>query len=133
MQTVSRVVRVSVWTSAVVGVTIFSGCASSGSGESVEAAASPASSQPESKGDASAPIAASSAVLEVRGMSCPKCANNINRTLAELPGVEDVAIDMGKGEVTVRLTEMGALRPSRAQLAKAITDTGFTLVSIRTP
>lgn len=75
------------------------------------------------------PIAADSATMRVNGMSCPKCANNIERQLTSLAGVESVDIDLGRGVVGVGFTP-GAPHPSEAQLAKAINNTGFTLVSI---
>ena len=77
------------------------------------------------------PIAADRATMRVNGMSCPKCANNIERQLTALAGVEGVDIDLGSGVVTARFAK-GTTHPSRAQLAKAIDNTGFTLVSIDT-
>ncbi len=78
----------------------------------------------------SEPIAASAAVLRVNGMSCPKCANNIDKQLTEVGGVERTHIDMGAGEVLVTFGGKGG-HPSRADLARAIENSGFTLVSIR--
>jgi copper chaperone CopZ len=78
-----------------------------------------------------APIASDRVVLRVNGMSCPKCANNIDKQLAGLPGVSRSAIDMGAGEVTVYFGK--GTHPSRAELRGAIERTGFTLVSINEP
>lgn len=78
------------------------------------------------------PIAENSATLRVNGMSCPKCANNIDLSLAKVPGVTDLNIDLSKGEVKVSFAEGGA-HPSRAELARAIEQTGFTLEGISTP
>lgn len=75
------------------------------------------------------PIAASGASMRVNGMSCPKCANNIERQLGALTGVQDVSIDLGAGLVRVGFTP-DETHPSRADLANAIDRTGFTLVSI---
>ena len=77
------------------------------------------------------PIAAERAILAVRGMSCPKCANNITLKLNSVPNVSDVAIDMGKGDVTVSF--VGFPHPSPSQLAQAIDASGFTLASVRVP
>jgi copper chaperone CopZ len=77
-----------------------------------------------------APIEASAAVLMVKGMSCPKCANNITLKLKEVPSVQEVLINMGIGEVIVSFGE--GQHPSRAQLASAIDRAGFTLESIST-
>ncbi|MEM1423284.1 MAG: heavy metal-associated domain-containing protein, partial [Planctomycetota bacterium] len=71
------------------------------------------------------PIASDNATLRVNGMSCPKCANSIERQLASLAGVESVAIDLGAGTVAVGFGA-GVPHPSEAQLATAIDNTGFT-------
>lgn len=78
-----------------------------------------------------APIASDSATLIVHGMSCPKCANNIDLQVREVRGVSDVEIDMRSGRV--RVAFLPGLHPSERALASAIERTGFTLVEIRTP
>lgn len=81
------------------------------------------------------PIVDTGATMRVNGMSCPKCANNIERQLAQIEGVDDIQIDLGSGVVSVGFTPDHA-HPSPAQLADAIDRTGFTLVSVhagRTP
>lgn len=88
-------------------------------------------SQDAAAGYTSAPIETSTATLVVHGMSCPLCANNVDKQLLRVEGVQDVIIDMGDGTVRVTFTE--DKRPSRAQLARAIDQTGFTLVRINTP
>lgn len=79
----------------------------------------------------STPIAADNATLGVLGMSCPKCANNIEKQLREVPGIADIHIDMGAG--AVHLGFAGGMHPSPADLARAIERTGFTLAYISTP
>lgn len=119
----------------------LAGCASSPDSDRAAQADTPARSttSPESgepggsagslrRGDTRA-ISADAAVLDVRGMSCPKCANNITLKLHSVAGVDGVEIDMGAGEVLVRTP--GPIRPSPAQLASAIEDAGFTLVGMR--
>lgn len=103
----------------------LTGCASSsGSGE--VAASDGATSETVSvQADR---IEASAAVLKVRGMSCPKCANNITLKLKEVRGVDEVLINMGIGEVIVSFDE--TVHPSRGELASAISGAGFTLESI---
>ncbi len=81
----------------------------------------------------SRPIEADEATLIVRGLSCPKCANNVNLQLDKVDGVGETHIDMGKGEVRVVFEPLAPIHPSKAQLARAITDAGFTVVDIRTP
>ena len=79
------------------------------------------------------PIEADSATLVVRGLSCPKCAYNVNLQLEKVAGVGETHIDMGAGEVKVSFDALAAQHPSRSRLAQAITDAGFTVVDIRTP
>jgi copper chaperone CopZ len=78
-----------------------------------------------------APIDSPTATLVVHGMSCPLCANNVDKQLLRVPGVQNVEIDMGDGSVRVQLAD--SPRPSKADLARAVDQTGFTLVSISTP
>ncbi len=81
--------------------------------------------------DMNGAIEGSSVTMVVHGMGCPLCANNVDRQLKALPGVRDASIDLGSGEVKVQLA--GENRPTRAQLARAVQDSGFTLVRIETP
>ncbi len=74
------------------------------------------------------PIAEAEVLLTVFGMSCPLCANNVDNTLLAIPGVEDVALDMGTGIAVVRLD--GRTPVSRRQLAAAVDRSGFSLVRI---
>lgn len=78
---------------------------------------------------AEGPLGPGPAVLVISGLSCPLCASNIDRSLARVPGVAVVGTDLSNGEVTLAIS--GQSRPSRAALAKAVEDSGFTLVSIR--
>lgn len=71
------------------------------------------------------PIAADKATLYVEGLSCPACATNVDHQLKDVQGVRFVEVDLGDG--TVDLTLGGSVRPSRATLARAIHDSGFTL------
>jgi copper chaperone CopZ len=103
----------------------LTGCASSSGGAQVAASDASASEAAVNQGER---IEASSAVLRVRGMSCPKCANNITLKLKEVQGVNEVLINMGIGEVLVSFDD--AVHPSRAELASAINGAGFTLESI---
>ncbi|MFU8828402.1 MAG: heavy-metal-associated domain-containing protein [Phycisphaerales bacterium] len=109
----------------------LTGCASSGSANT--ASASIDSNQSSQTSGAlvqtgSEPIEASSAVMQVTGMSCPKCANNITLQLKQVKGVEEVLINMGIGQVIVSFD--AETHPTRDQLASAIQRAGFTLQSI---
>lgn len=77
------------------------------------------------KGEA---IESDAVTLMVRGMSCPKCADNIDLQLRSVRGVKDVAIDLGSGEVMVKFDPL--VHPTRGDLERAIERTGFTLVSV---
>lgn len=114
---------------------VLASCASSGSGSG--AAPSDAGVHVHANGAADAaeavdlamldetPIAADKATLYVEGLSCPACATNVDHQLKDVQGVRFVEVDLGDG--TVDLTLGGSVRPSRATLARAIHDSGFTL------
>jgi copper chaperone CopZ len=77
------------------------------------------------------PIQGREAKLVVYGMSCPLCANNVDKTLLEVPGVTDVAVDMSTGIARVTLDGKTPVTPR--QLATAVDRSGFSLQSIDTP
>jgi copper chaperone CopZ len=76
-------------------------------------------------------IEESSATLWVLGMGCPQCSNNVDEQLLKVRGVESAKVDLATGKVKVALADTD--RPTRQQLAKAITDSGFTLRKIEVP
>jgi copper chaperone CopZ len=67
--------------------------------------------------------------LVVRGMSCPKCISNVDLQLKRIDGVVDPQVDMKNGRVVITVREGAS--PSRAAVARAIEDAGFTLAEIR--
>jgi copper chaperone CopZ len=67
--------------------------------------------------------------MRVNGLSCPLCAHNIDQQLMHIPGVKSVFVDLGKGEVTVAVSDENP--PDRERLSKAIADSGFSLVEIK--
>jgi copper chaperone CopZ len=67
--------------------------------------------------------------LVVHGMSCPKCISNVDLQLKRIDGVVDPKVDMKHGIVAITVRDGSA--PSRAAVAKAISDAGFTLTEIR--
>lgn len=69
------------------------------------------------------------ATLLVNGLSCPKCANNVDLQLREVVGVKATQINMSTGEVQVWFEDW--TQPSSAELSEAIERTGFTLVEVR--
>ena len=74
--------------------------------------------------DTGLPLNASQAVLTLKGMSCPLCANNVDGRLKKVDGVEEIKIDLETGQVTVRFTKPA---PTRSKLETAIKESGFTL------
>lgn len=71
------------------------------------------------------------ATLIVHGMSCPLCANNVDKQLLDVPGVSDVNVDMGTGEAKVKF--MPGAKVTKQQLADAVDKSGFTLAEVRVP
>lgn len=119
---------------AATGASALVGCASGDANNRADAEATNAGARQTGQAsvDDARPIEADSATLLVQGLSCPKCANNVDLALAKVRGVESASIDMGTGEVRVRFRD-GQSHPSRADLAAAIDRTGFTLTEIRVP
>lgn len=116
------------------GALLTAGCASSSSGGSTPTMTPPEAgtgTSPRAYLDDDRPIEGDRVVMTVHGLGCPLCAENINKTLAGLPGFAGSDVDMSTGFVTVRFR--GEQRPSRADLARAIIDSGFTLVRIDVP
>ena len=74
-------------------------------------------------------IPGDSATLVVHGMSCPLCANNVDKQLLDVKGVKAVRVDMGTGEVLVEL--IPGVVVTRDQLAGAVDRSGFTLAEVR--
>ncbi|MEI7656442.1 MAG: heavy-metal-associated domain-containing protein [Phycisphaerae bacterium] len=77
------------------------------------------------------PLEGREAVLTIFGMSCPLCANNVDKTLAAVPGVSMVHVDMGAGRARIAID--GSKPVTRRQLAAAVDRSGFTLKGIETP
>ena len=67
--------------------------------------------------------------LVVHGMSCPKCISNVELQLTRIGGIVRPTVDMKNGLVAFEVE--GGRQPSKARIASAIADSGFTLVEIR--
>ena len=63
-------------------------------------------------------------VLKVKGMSCQHCVMSGKKTLNQLDGIQNVEIDLQKGEV--RFDNTKAIAADR--IAKAIADAGYEVV-----
>jgi copper chaperone CopZ len=66
--------------------------------------------------------------LLVHGMGCPMCANNVDKQLLAVKGVQSVRVSLATGEVVVGVSARNP--PTREQLAQAIDRSGYTLVKI---
>lgn len=61
----------------------------------------------------------------VDGLSCPLCAESLRAVMRRVEGVESIRLNLDKGTVAIRI---GEPRPTRAQVAQAIDDAGFTFI-----
>ncbi|MFJ6379398.1 cation transporter [Kitasatospora sp. NPDC092039] len=77
-------------------------------------------------GAASAPAAESTltSAFQVKGMTCGHCVTSVTAELKKLAGVEEVAVDLASGKVTVGST--GPLVD--ADVAAAVDEAGYELV-----
>ena len=71
------------------------------------------------------------AVLIVKGMTCPFCTQNVDKRLEATPGVEAINIDLATGRVDVLLDPNAPA--TRSTLENAIATSGFTLDQIDIP
>jgi mercuric ion binding protein len=63
--------------------------------------------------------------LQVDGLACPFCAYGIEKKLSSIEGVDDIQVDIKKGEVIVIMAEGVPLTEDLAR--KKVKDAGFTL------
>jgi copper chaperone len=61
----------------------------------------------------------------VSGMTCGHCVNAVTSEISQLPGVDDVQVDLGSGTVTV--TSRAPL--DDAAVAAAVEEAGYEVVS----
>jgi len=64
-------------------------------------------------------------IVNVKGMSCQHCVMSVKKALNQLDGVQNVEVDLQKGEVRFENTK--ALAASRIE--KVIQDAGYEVVS----
>ena len=60
--------------------------------------------------------------IQVTGMTCGGCTNNVTRALKAIPGVGDVNVSLAAGEATVQYDER---RASPEQLKSAVKSAGY--------
>ena len=64
-------------------------------------------------------------VYTVTGMTCGHCVSSVTEEIGQIGGVQNVAVDLGSGKVTVTSDQPVADDDVRAAVAEA----GYTLVS----
>jgi copper chaperone CopZ len=62
--------------------------------------------------------------FQVTGMTCGHCERAVTEEISQIPGVRDVAVDLGSGSVTVTATKL----VDRSDIASAVDEAGYTLV-----
>lgn len=67
-------------------------------------------------------------VAQVLGMSCPLCANNIEKQLKRDKDVDKVSIDLGTGKVKVEF-KLDKANVEKS-IKKAVEDSGFTVKEV---
>lgn len=75
-------------------------------------------------GDARIASGQAEARMFVKGLSCPLCAHNLDRELLRIPGMREVSVDLGTGEV--RMIFNPNTPPTRRELVRAVEQSGFT-------
>ena len=108
---------------------LVGGCATTGSSSASSSASTAASTAASTMAIGDGTLGPGRYDLVVRGMSCPKCISNVDLQLKRIDGVANPKVDMKHGVVSVTVREGAS--PSRAEVARAIEDAGFTLVEIR--
>lgn len=61
----------------------------------------------------------------IQGMTCAHCAGAVTREVRRIEGIEDIAVDVSAGTLTVTATG----EAPDAAIATAVDEAGYTLVS----
>jgi copper chaperone len=64
-------------------------------------------------------------ILKVKGMSCQHCVMSVTKALNQLEGIQNVQVDLAKGEVRFDNTKGVA----SDRIEKAIGDAGYEVIS----
>lgn len=65
-------------------------------------------------------------IISVKGMSCDHCAQTIQKTLAELAGVQNVSVNLEKKEVVVDFDEN---QVEVAEISSKIAEAGYEVLN----
>ncbi len=69
--------------------------------------------------------------IDVRGMNCEGCANNVSNALKSVKGVQRTEIDLVKGRATIWLDDQSNDQKAiEDQIRKAITKAGYLVADI---
>ena len=63
--------------------------------------------------------------IKVRGMTCQHCVMSVRKALGHLEGVQNVDVDLAKGEIRFENTKALA----HDQIQKAVEDAGYEVIS----
>jgi len=63
-------------------------------------------------------------ILKVKGMSCQHCVMSVTKALNQLEGIQNIQVDLQKGEVRFDNTKALALNP----IEKAIEEAGYEVI-----
>lgn len=67
--------------------------------------------------------------VRVEGLACPFCSYGLERTLREISGIDDVAVELSSGLARFEVADQQIVTP--AAVRQAVVDAGFTVGSIR--
>ncbi len=110
-------------------VVAYAGLGCSQQAEQTAAPAQTAGYVEPSPADAASPQhGAHTAVVYVKGLSCPLCVQAIRKELGAVPGVRNIDINYEEEFATLTLSERKP--PSRKQLTDAVARSGYTLTRI---
>jgi copper chaperone CopZ len=62
--------------------------------------------------------------FQVTGMTCGHCQRAVTEEISRIPGVQEVAVDLAAGSVTVTATQP----VDRADVTLAVDEAGYTLI-----
>ena len=65
-------------------------------------------------------------VLKVKGISCQHCVMSVTKALSQLEGIQNVQVDLAKGEVQFDNTKEVASN----RIEKAVEDAGYEVIQV---
>ena len=71
------------------------------------------------------------ATIQVKGMRCDDCVRRVAESLLGVEGVDDVEVDLERGEARVQLNENEPAE--RDELERAVADAGFVADRVEMP